>query len=189
MRPDSISFPAIFIPLFALLATVGIGMTSWGESFSTLPGYSREEHIAHVALSGFQKPKVEMGVAEGEKGVWVRMTVTGEVEEGTKGAKGTDVAIAVPAFWKLEEVRGVHVRDIETRDKRPETREFVIPHSLLPTPYSLEFLFTTGEPLDSLHLAHDSKSPALLKLTRLQYPNGQPEQILQFVKDDVVIAL
>src|SRR3989344_6513904 len=100
MRITSTTPQALLIPLFALLATFALGMTPWGESFSTIPGYSKEERIAHIALTGFLKPKVAMGIAESEKGMWVRMTVEGV--EGVGSVEGGEgVKVEVPVTWHL----------------------------------------------------------------------------------------
>ncbi len=185
MRRTTITPEALLIPLFALLATLALGMTPWGSTFATIPGFSKEEKSAAVRLSGFLKPKVTMGIAESEKGMWIRMRI--ESVEGVEGVEG--VKVEVPGSWELEEVRGIHVRDLETRGLSLETREFVILYSLLTTNYSLEFLFTTEEPFDSLHFSHNSESPALLKLTRIHFPEGKSEQILKFVEDSVTVLL
>ena len=187
MRRTTITPEALLIPLCSLLLTFALGMTPWGSTFTTIPSFSREENIAAVRLSGFLKPKVTMGIAESEKGVWVRMGVEGG-KEGIEGKVGK-VGIIIPASWELEEVRGVHVREVRTKDLGLGTREFTFPYPLPNTPYQIQLLFTTEEPFDSLHFSHDSESPALLKLTRLQYPEGKPEQILKFVKDSVTLLL
>ena len=198
MRRTTITPEALLIPLFALLATFALSMTPWGSTFATIPGYSKEEKTAAVRLSGFLKPKVTMGIAESEKGVWVRVGLEGT--EGTEGTDGTEVTISVPTSWHLEEVRGVHVRDI-AREESGGQMHLVIPgrcpafaeatagRQVSGVRCQVELLFVTETPFDSLRFSHDSASPSLLKLTRMHFPEGEPEQILKFVKDTVTILL
>jgi len=193
VRTTSVTPQALLIPLLAFVAIVALGTTPLGDAFRTFPGFGREEKMASVTLTGIEKPKVEMAIVESVKGMWVRVSIEG------KESKVGKVGIVVPASWKLEEVRGIHVRNIETRDVSLETKEFVIPYQLLTTNYSLQFVFTTDSPFDSLHFSHNSSSlahrslgeggPALLKITRLPSSGEMPEEIVKFVEDTVTILL
>src|SRR3989338_2784403 len=177
MRSTSVTPQALLIPLLAFVAVVALGLTPLGDAFRTFPGFGMgAKKMASIALTGVEKPKVEMVIAESVKGMWVRMDVEGV--EGLEGAEG--VKVVLPASWHLEEVRGIHARDLGTKDLGQGTREFSIPYSLQTTHHSLQFVFTTDTTFDSLHFSHDSASPALFSVTRLPSSENAPEEIVQF---------
>ena len=188
MRPTSVTPQALLIPLLAFIAVVALGTTPLGDAFRTFPGLGREEKTASIVLTGIEKPKVEMTIAEAEGKAWIQMGIArAGSAEGFEG--GESVKVILPASWHLEEVRGIHVRDLGTKDLGQGTREFSFPYSLQTTHYSLQFVFTTDTPFDALHFSHDSVSPALFSLTRLHSSGNAPEEIVKFVEDTVTILL
>jgi hypothetical protein len=198
MRSASLSLPGLLIPVFAFLVTVLLGMTSKGAIFATLPSLGKETRVAEVTLVGVEKPKVEMVVVEGERGVWIRMEVhegilrkAGQAgEAGIEGHESNEWRVEVPEEWHLQEVRGVHVKAI-AREKSGEQMYLHIGENgkWKMENGKLEFIFTTTGPFDSLHFSHNSSSPALLKIVYLPSPTGKVEQMAKFVKDSIEVLL
>lgn len=170
------------IPLLALAATIALGATPWGEVYRTLMTEGAGGRVAAVRLEGFEKPEVEFEVAREMRGAYVVIELRGDSED-SEDEEDEGIRLSVPGSWKLQEVRGVHVRDVMRQNE--EDQQVL----LLPESGKLRMVFTAYEPFDAIAFSHDSSTPALVTLTAVSLPDRRAEKTVQLVESAWHFAL
>ena len=174
-----ITFQQALIPLVALLVTILLARSPIGATYRTLLGYSQNERTAEVLLANVHDAKVDIAVASQEDGGYIILTL-----EERSLTTSKEMTLTVPGNWHLEEVRGVHVKDIGKYNAKEKLMLFI------PVPEKrVELRFTSRGPLDFIAFAHNGDSPVLLTLTNILMPGREITKKVQLVEDRWLLAL
>lgn len=183
-RLTGIAVPILIIPTVSFFAVAVLSATPWGTIYQTLRGYGAEEKTAQLHLEGIPMSHIDLAVALHAEGAWIRMQVRGKETEETKETKESkEVKLTVPASWKLQEVRGVHVQDVDTQNYGV-FRTLAFPQNL-----PLEFVFETKETMRTLIVSQEDDFPALLTFTQVQWPEKEVHRTTKIIQGRSIFSL
>ena len=177
MSQTRLSPQHFFIPLLAFTAVLLIGSTQWGSTFRTLLGFAQTDRSALIELTGVSAPKLDLEVMSWEGGKSLTLTLGGE---RTK----QEAKLTVPAEWQLQEVRGIHIREL-TRYTSQLQRTTI----LFPMKKKITMRFRTDVSFEAITFVHDSDSPALLTLTHITLPAKNVNKTAQIIEDSGLLTL
>jgi hypothetical protein len=174
-----ISFQQALIPLVALIAILLLAQTPIGSTYRTLLGYSQSERTAEVLLANVHDAKVDIAIASQEDGGYIILTL-----EERSLITSKEMTLTVPENWHLEEVRGVHIKQIGKYVTQKKLMLFI------PVPADkVELRFTSTVPLDFIAFAHNGESPVLLTLTNILMPGREVVKHVQLVEEKWLFGL